>query len=154
MENKTICVNNYIPFYPVTKDILHDTLLINKYENIKKNKKEYFQHAKIVNFDIIYNECKRTPLQNSIKYYQTINQDDLDCAKQEDKEEFINEAIKSKRDDLFITKKVMMQHFKQTPELIRFKQKNKVLLSSMHGRKKKEEYYSKMASYLHLKINK
>ena len=154
MENKTIYVNNYIPSYPLKKDILHDTLLRNKYESINKNKKEYFELAKIINFDMIYNECKGTPLQKSVKYYQTINQDNLECAKQEDKEEFISEAIKSKRDDLFITKEVMVQHFKQTPELIRFKQKNKVLLSSMHGRKKKEEYYSKIALYSHLKTNK
>ena len=154
MENKTICVNNYIPFYPVNKDILHDTLLRNKYENINKNKKEYFELAKIVNFNIIHNECKGSPLQNSIKYYQTIDQDNLERAKQEDKEEFISEAIKSKRDNLFITKEVIMQHFKQAPELIRFKQKNKVLLSSMHGRKKIEEYHSKIALYSHLKINK
>ena len=86
---------------------------------------------------MIHNECKGTPLQNSIKYYQTINQDNLECAKQEDKKEFISEAIKSKRDDSFITKEVIIQHFKQTPELIRFKQKNKLLLSSMYGRKKK-----------------
>ena len=154
MENKTICGNNYIPFYPVNKDTLHDTLLRNKYKNINKNKKEYFENAKIVNFDMIHNECKGTPLQNSIKYYQTICQDDLERAKQEDKEEYISEAIKTKRDDLFIKKEVIIRHFKQTPELIRFKQKNKGLLSSMHRIKKKEEYDSKITLYSHLKINK
>ena len=41
MENKTICVNNYVPYYPIKKDILHDTLLREKYEKI--------------NFDIITN---------------------------------------------------------------------------------------------------
>ena len=109
MENKTICVNNYIPFYPVKKDILHDTLLRNEYEKINKNKKEYFEHAKIVNFNMIHNECRGTPLQNSIKYYQTIHQDNLESAKEEDREEFISEAIKSKRDDLFIKKEVIIQ---------------------------------------------
>ena len=46
MEKRTICVNNYIPYYPVEKDILHDTLLKDKYEKIIKNKKEYFRDAK------------------------------------------------------------------------------------------------------------
>ena len=152
MENKTICVNNYIPYYPVNKDNLHDSLLRNKYEKINKNKKEYFELAKIVNFDMIHNECKGTPLQNSVKYYQTIHQDNLKRAQEEDREEFISEAIKSKRDDLYIEKEIIIQHFRQTPELIRFKQKNKILLSSMHGRKKKEDYDSKITLYSHLKI--
>ena len=152
MENKTICVNSYIPYYPVKKDSLHDSLLRNKYEKINKNKKEYFELAKITNFDMIHNECKGTPLQNSVKYYQTIHQDNLERAQEEDREEFISEAIKSKRDDLYIEKEIIIQHFRQTSELIRFKQKNKILLSSMHGRKKKEEYDSKIMLYSHLKI--
>ena len=69
MENKTIYVNNYIPFYPLKKDNLHDVLLRDKYENINKNKKQYFEVAKVINFDMIHNECRGTPLDNSVKYY-------------------------------------------------------------------------------------
>ena len=138
MEERTIYVNNYIPYYPVKKDILHDTLLKDKYEKINKNKKEYFRDAKIVNFDIINNECRGDSLQNSMKYYQTIHKENLQCAKQEDKEEFISEAIKSRREDLYIEKDVINEHFKLTPELIKFKLKNKALFSSMHGRKNKK----------------
>ena len=151
---ETIYVNNYIPFYPLKKDNLHDTLLRDKYEKINKNKKQYFEVAKVINFDMIHNECRGTPLKNSVKYYQTIYQDNVEYAKQEDQKQFISEAIKSKRDDLFIEKEVIIRHFKQTPELIKFKQKNKVLLSSMHRRKKKEEYDSKIALYSHLRISK
>ena len=133
---KTIHVNNYIPYYPLQKNILHDTLLRDKYENINENKKKYFRNAKIVNFDIINNECRGDSLQNSVQYYQTINKHDLQCARQEDKEEFISEAIKSRREDLYIKKDVINDHFKLTPELIKFKKKNKALFSSMHGRKK------------------
>ena len=151
MEN-TICVNSYIPYYPIKKDTLHDTLLRNKYEDINKDKKEYFKLAKIVNFDLIHNECRGTPLENNVNYYQTIDQDRLERAREEDKYEFIAEAIKSKRDDLHIEKEIIIRHFRETPELIRFKQKNKVLLSSMHGRIKKKEYNSKIMLYSHLKI--
>ena len=139
MEERTIYVNNYIPYYPVKKDILHDTLLKDKYEKINKNKKEYFRDAKIVNFDIINNECRGDSLQNSMKYYQTIHKENLQCAKQEDKEEFISEAIKSRREDLYIEKDIINEHFKLTPELIKFKLKNKALFSSMHGRKNKKK---------------
>ena len=137
MAKRTIYVNSYIPSYPINKDILHDTLLRDKYEKINKNKKEYFCEVKIVNFDIIHNECRGDPLQNSVKYYETIYKENLQRAKEEDREEFISEAIKSRREDLYIEKDVINQHFKLTPELIKFKLKNKALFSSMHGRKKK-----------------
>ena len=137
MAKRTIYVNSYIPSYPINKDILHDTLLRDKYEKINKNKKEYFSEVKIVNFDIIHNECRGDPLQNSVKYYETIYKENLQRAKEEDREEFISEAIKSRREDLYIEKDVINQHFKLTPELIKFKLKNKALFSSMHGRKEK-----------------
>ena len=118
---------------------MKNSLLINKYEKINKNKKEYFKNAKIVNFNIIQNKCNGQPLQNSVKYCQTIHKDDLKYAKEEDKEEFISVAIRSKREDLYIEKDIINQHFRLTPELIKFKQKNRVLFSSMHGRKKREK---------------
>ena len=118
---------------------MKNSLLINKYEKINKNKKEYFKNAKIVNFNIIKNKCNGQPLQNSVKYYQTIHKDDLKYAKEEDKEEFISAAIRSKREDLYIEKDIINQHFRLTQELIKFKQKNRVLFSSMHGRKKREK---------------
>ena len=129
-------VNNYIPEYPIEKNYLHDTLLRNKYNNINENKKEYFMKANIINFDIINHQCRGDPLQHNISYYQTIQKKDLERAREEDQDNFISEAIKSKREDLNINKDVINYHFRLTPELIRFKQKNKALFSSMHGRKK------------------
>ena len=137
--NDRICVNSYVPYYPNKKDILHDTLLREKYEKINKNKKEYFRNVELVNFDIINNHCKGTPLQNTVKFYQTIDKEKLQCAREEDKEDFISEIIRSRRDDIQIEKDIINKHFQLTPELIRFKQKNRTLFSSMHGRKKKKE---------------
>ena len=136
-KNTIINVNNYIPFYPTYKDNLDDTLLRNKYEKIRKNKKEYFNKANIINFDIINHESRGDELQHSKTYYETIYKEDLQRAKEDDQDEFISEAIKSRREDLRINKDVMNEHFKLTPELIKFKQKNKSLFSSMHGRKNK-----------------
>ena len=150
--NKTIYVNNYIPSYPIYKNDLHDTLLKNKYEQINKNKEEYFENAKIVNFNIIHNKCRNDPLEKTIEYYQTIKKDDLKYVKKNDKEEFIAAAIRSKRDDVNVARDVLFQHFRNTTDLIKFKQKNKILLSSMHGKKKKKEYDLTIALYSHLKI--
>ena len=149
MENKTIYVNNYIPYYPVYKDSLHETLLRNKYEKINKNKEEYFENTKIVNFDIINNECRGDPLENSVQYYQTIKEEDLKYARKSDEEQFISAAIKN---DVEVDRDVIIKHFKNSTDLVRFKQKNKILLSSMHGKKKKKEYDLAISLYSHLKI--
>ena len=149
METNEICVNNYLPYYPVHKDTLHDTLLRNKYEKINGNKKEYFENAKIVNFDIINNECRGDPLQNSVEYYQTINKDDLKNIRKNDEEQFIAAAIKSQRNDVNIARDVINEHFKVSTDFV---QKNKILFSSMYGKKKKKEYNLAIGLYSHLKI--
>ena len=112
-----INVNNYVPYYPLYKDSLHDTLLINKYEKIMKNKEEYFQNAKVVNFDIIHNECRGNRLENNLKYYQTIKQDDLNYMKKNDEEEFIGAAIKSERNDVNVSRDVILNHFRKNSRL-------------------------------------
>ena len=152
MEIKKICVNNYLPYYPVHKDTLGDTLLRDKYEKIYKNREEYFKNAKIVNFDIINNECRGDPLEKSTKYYQTIKQDDLKYVRKNDQGEFISSAIKSQRNDVNIARDIIIEHFRNSTDLIKFKQKNKILLSSMYGKKKKKEYDLAIALYSHLKI--
>ena len=136
-KKNTIYVYNYIPLYPANKYNLDDTLLKDKYEKIQKNKKEYFIQANVINFDIIHHRCRGDPLQHSISYYETIYKENLLRAKEEDRDEFIGEAIKSKRKDLHLNNDILNEHFKLSQELIEFKLKNKALFSSMHGRKKK-----------------
>ena len=138
MAEEKYFVNNYIPYYPINKDDLDDTLLRNEYEKINKDKKNYLKKTKIVNFDIIHHECRRDPLQNNVKYYETIHKQNLQRAKEEDKEDFISEAVKSNREDLYIKNDIIHEHFKLSQELIDFKLKNKTLFSSMHGRKNKK----------------
>ena len=134
-----ILVTNYIPRYPKHENDLHEILLRHEYERINKNKKEYFRNAKIINFDIIYHETRGDPLHNTMKHYETIHKYDLELAKEEDRYEFISEGIKSNREDLYIEKDIINEHFRLTPELIKFKAKNKSLFSSMHGRKKNKK---------------
>ena len=147
MEIKEKYVNNYLPYYPHRKDTLHDTLLRHEYERINRNKREYFENAKIVNFDIINHNCRGDPLQNSVEYYQTIKKVDLTNIKKEDEGEFIASAIKSRRNDVNLTKDVINEHFK-----VDFVQKNKILFSSMYGKKRKQEYDLAIGLYSHLKI--
>ena len=139
MTEEKILVNNYIPYYPDHEDNLHEILLRHDYERKNKDKKNYFEKAKIINFDIIYHETRGDPLQNSIKYYETIKKKDLELAKKEDRDDFISESIRSCREDINIEKDIINKHFRLTQELIDFKEKNKSLFSSMHGRKKNKK---------------
>ena len=152
MEVKEICVNNYLPYYPVNHYTLGDSLLRNKYEKIYENRKEYFENAKIVNFDIINNECRGDPLKNSVEHYQTIKKDDLKLVRKRDEGKFVASAIKSQRNDVKVARDVVIDHFKSTVELVKFRQKNKILLSSMYGKKRKKEYDLAIEFYSHLKI--
>ena len=140
--SKTIYVNNYIPYYPANNYDLDDTLLRNKYDKIKNDKKNYFIEAKVINFDIINHECRGDPLDYSVKHYQTIYQENLRRAKKEDVNEFIGEAIKSKREDLYVDNDVLNDHFKLDQKLIDFKLKNKALFSSMYKKYKNKSQLS------------
>ena len=147
-----ICVNNYLPYYPVNHYTLGDSLLRNKYEKICKNRKEYFENAKIVNFDIINNECRGDPLKNSVEHYQTIKKDDLKLVRKGDEGKFVASAIRTQRNDVNVARDVAVEHFKCSTDTIKFKQKNKILLSSMYGKNKKKEYDLARELYSHLKI--
>ena len=139
MTEEKILVNNYIPYYPPSEDNLHEILLRHEYERINKDKKNYFRKAKIINFDIIYHTTRGDPLKKSIKEYETITRKDLNLAKEEDQEDFISESIRTNRNDLYIEKDIINQHFKLSSEAIKFRDNNKHLFSSMHGRKKNKK---------------
>ena len=47
------------------------------YKDISKDPSKYFENKKIVNFDIIYRECREDPLQGTYKGYQTVKSNDL-----------------------------------------------------------------------------
>ena len=147
-----ICVNNYLPYYPVNHYTLGDSLLRNKYEKICKNKKEYFENAKIVNFDLINNECRGDSLKNSVEHYQTIKKEDLKLLRKDDERDFVASAIRTPRNDVKVARDVATEHFKNTVDLVKFRKKNKILFSSMYGKKRKKEYDLARELYSHLKI--
>ena len=147
-----ICVNNYLPYYPVNHYTLGDSLLRNKYEKIYKNRKEYFENAKIVNFDIINHECKGDPLKNNVEHYQTIKKEDLKLVRKGDEGKFVASAIRTQRNDVNVARDVAIDHFKNNVETVKFMKKNKILFSSMYGKKRKKEYDLAREFYSYLKI--
>ena len=72
----------------------------------------HFKTVQVVNFDIIHHECRGDPLQGSYKEYQTINKKDMDNYSSNSKKKIVNSAIRADRKDVFIDKKVTLDHFK------------------------------------------
>ena len=84
------------------------------YRNMLKNPMEYFQKKKVINFDIIHHEWRGDPLQGSYKVYQTVKSNDLEQYPQLKKNETVDGLIRNiKRNDLFIDKCIVKEHFKR-----------------------------------------
>ena len=139
-NNNKILVDNYIPYYPTQKSCLHGTLLIEKYKRIRQDLQDYFVNVELINFDIIHNQCRGDVLKHDLKYYQQIHQHHFENIPKQDEYNFISSAIKSKREDIFIQKDVMKEHFVNGKVKDKFKNNN-IFLSSMqkkaHEKKKK-----------------
>ena len=145
-NNNNIVVNKYIPYYPKEKTCLHDTLLIGKYERIKQDLPDYFCNVKIHNFDIIHNESRGDPLTYNRKYYQQIHTQHFgNIPEENDRCNFKNNAIKSRRSDIYIQKDLMKKHFVGEELKEKFRRKG-IFLSSMdknaHRKKLTKEYFS------------
>ena len=98
--------NRYIP--PATKtdfkwyerdlNIWYDEM---KYKEATENPGQYLSNVKFVNFDIIYNDIRKTKLQKPLEEYQTINKNDFDGYNQKPKNEMLTAAYRSERKDIF-----------------------------------------------------
>ena len=131
--------HSYVPYYPKEHTCLHDSLLRNKYDREMQDLEDYFTKIKIKNFDIIYNDLHGTPLKNSITQYQTIYKKDLNGLKnKKDVNLFLAEANRTRRNEVYVKKDILKEYFKNEQKLIEFKEKNKHLFSSMHGKKKEK----------------
>ena len=132
--------NNYIPTRPkkkMNKDDrfdLYDRLLQMIFDEVIENSDLYFETVKITNFDLINHQCEGTELSHSKEYYQTIFKEklDLEIIDEEKKSSFISSSIQCHRDDVFIEKKIIDEHFIQNLE------KKKVVLSNMRRMKFKK----------------
>ena len=130
-------VNSYVPKKVDFVSDLHSRLNKMKYDEILNDIDGYFTNCYITNFDLINNECRGDKLNYSRKFYETIFENDLnENLNSENKYNFCSSAIKSERKDLFLEKKVYINHFKEDLE------KKGIFLSSMRKRaffKKKTE---------------
>lgn len=79
-----------------------------KYKEFSSNPDNWFLTVNIVNFDIINHECRDVPLQSSDESYETIVKQDLKKAKTK----AVSAAFGNKRDNLWLQRDLMIEHFK------------------------------------------
>ena len=135
MNSSTYPSQNYVPTKPKPRtayDTLDDTLNRMTFNEIINNTDYHFENSYITNFDLIHHNCRGDPLKHTKKYYETISYEKLnnEIISKEDRASFISSAIKSKRKDAFIEKKIFKEHFNRE-EIEKNLQKKHVFLSSM-----------------------
>ena len=62
---------------------------------MSENPNKHFEETKVVNFDIIHQECRRDPLNGSCKNYQTVNNKDLQKYPGNEKRELVGGLIRN-----------------------------------------------------------
>ena len=68
------------------------------------NPDQYFSNVKLVNFDIIYKDIRKSQLQKPFEEYQTIHKNDFKGYNQKLKDEMLTVAYRSERKDVFLRK--------------------------------------------------
>ena len=83
------------------------------YEHFENNWDTYLENVKVINFDIIHNQIRGTPLEKTIKEYKTVQKKDLKQMPLDDKDAAVAACFRSKREDLHIDKEVRDEYFKE-----------------------------------------
>ena len=104
---------NYAPQYtpPEERDFFsyYDDL---KYEIFIQDPDDSLKKTKIINFDLIHNQCRGDKLDNSQQYYQTVFEENLARYKKQDKEKFVGSALRNQKEvDIFVERKIVSEHF-------------------------------------------
>ena len=73
---------------------------------------KHFQNLKIINFDIV--NSKGELLKDKIKQYQTINHSEILSYPPDLQDEISSSIFRTKRDDMFVKKETVMEHFKKS----------------------------------------
>ena len=140
-------MNNYVPTQTTDVYDLHTRLNKMKYDKILSNLDNHFKKCYITNFDLIHNECRGDKLSHSRRFYETVFFDRMiENLSEEERRKFVASAIKSEREDLYLEKKVIAEHFKKREEL----ESRGIYLSSM----RKKFYFKRTDDCKSIKLKK
>ena len=84
------------------------------YKQMSDNATKYFHDKQAINFDITHHECCGDKLDNSYKDYKTVKFDDLKNYPEKEKKETLSAIFRNaKRDDLWVQRDLMIDHFQK-----------------------------------------
>ena len=84
-----------------------------KYKEMSDSPDKYFKRKNVVNFDIIHHKCRGDPLQKTHQEHQTVSNDDLKNHPKKEKDKAVSAICRNaKRDDLWIKRDFITEHFK------------------------------------------
>ena len=111
MSKGTIVGNSYVPPYAGDYNKLqwYEKDLMTYFDYINYNEMadiltKYFRDKRVVNFDIIYHECRGDKLDKSYKHYKTINQKELKNTLKMKKMKFYLKVLGALRDMIYGSK--------------------------------------------------
>ena len=87
-----------------------------KYKQFVENMDSHFARAKITNFNIIHHQCQGDPLQNSLRYYETIFDNDFKNYEDRPPNQAISSAVKADRNDIHFECNLLKSHIKSDIE--------------------------------------
>ena len=119
MNKKEFLGNKYVPEYarnyfskPWYERDLMGYFNYLDYQEMSKQPTKYFEQKKVINFDIIHHESRGDKLQGSYEGYQTVKKKDLEKYPGSEKKKTISGLVRNiKRDDLYIEKDIVKDHF-------------------------------------------
>ena len=121
MSERTFLGKSYIPTFAVDyhklpwyeRDLMayFDHL---DYKQMSDNATKYFHDKQAINFDITHHECRGDKLDNSYKDYKPVKFDDLKNYPEKEKKETLSAIFRNaKRDDLWVQRDLMIDHFQK-----------------------------------------
>ena len=85
-----------------------------KDKRMKDNPNGYFKIVEVLNSDIIHHECCGDKLKGTYKSYKIIECKNLEHYPKEDAKIVMSAAFRNQRDNLWIKRDLMLQHFKES----------------------------------------
>ena len=82
------------------------------YEWFEEDGDKYLENVNVINFDIIYHQCRGGTLQKDIQNYKTVFKSNLEQMPPADKDPALAACFRSRRKDLNIEKNLRDEYFK------------------------------------------
>ena len=83
------------------------------YKDMSDDPDNYFQNKKVINFNIIHNQCRGDRSQKSNKDHKTVSKDDFKNYPETDKNKVLSSVFRNNGDDLWIKRDLMTEHVKK-----------------------------------------